>query len=231
MFEQSGSLIAQRYALAGFPYTIHFFLGKVDDEWFTSQARSPAAHPDHIGSVYTFSFGGTTDGLANCPNCSEQETARALSTAQVPLTISLYRHAQNNDIPDFNTIDWATAVPCIAENLTWKAVSVGLFHHFVATEHPPANDLIRSPVSCSIQVNCPELEFLCSKVLDCTTPSLKTYLNTRTTNPSLRRPRVNLSVLQSMITVTQPKACKVLLNSDANRKDDCDHVVALCLMM
>ncbi|KIW83062.1 hypothetical protein Z517_02305 [Fonsecaea pedrosoi CBS 271.37] len=98
------NIIYDRYALGGRPYSIHFFIGDVINAEISGNV-SALEHLRHVGSVYTFGRAfGDGDG-EHCEDCSQKAEARVLSTAQVPLTISLIHHAEDQDNDDIWHID------------------------------------------------------------------------------------------------------------------------------
>jgi hypothetical protein len=117
-------LSSDSYALGGDPYTLHFFIGQVSDTEVTNKTTIIARLPRYVGSVHTFSS-RLNDGESNhCANCARQVEAGALSTAQIPLTMTLLQHAANDSITDINHIAPGAVEPYLKHNLTWKAVSV-----------------------------------------------------------------------------------------------------------
>ncbi|KAF2200495.1 Di-copper centre-containing protein [Delitschia confertaspora ATCC 74209] len=95
------NVVYDRYAL-GRSYTIHFFLGQVDE---TVDVTQLSTHASHVGSVFTFSsFAGEQGGRPRCPNCADQQTRGVISKAQVPLTIALLRDARNPEKHELNAL-------------------------------------------------------------------------------------------------------------------------------
>ena len=117
-------LTVPSYALGGAPYTIHFFLGDVTDPEVSSSTTSLFDHPRHVGSVYTFSRVYTDGETVRCPNCAHQADYEALSTGQVPLTITLVKHAEDQSNHDINHIDHRSVDRYLTRHLTWKVLSV-----------------------------------------------------------------------------------------------------------
>lgn len=117
------NIIYDRYALGGSPYNIHFFIGDVTDAEISGDA-SAFEHPRHVGSVYTFGRAFSEGDIDRCENCFQKAQARILSTAQVPLTIPLVHHAEDQRNDDIWHIDHHSVERYLTRHLSWKAVSV-----------------------------------------------------------------------------------------------------------
>ncbi|KAF8534625.1 common central domain of tyrosinase-domain-containing protein [Trichophaea hybrida] len=115
------NIIYDRYALNGKAYTIHFFLGDADGE-----VVPLSKHHNHIGSVYTFSSRLEINGndIPGCDNCKKQKSRGTLSTAQVPLTNVLLRHAKDQARKGLETLLPDHVETYLAKNLKWKVTEV-----------------------------------------------------------------------------------------------------------
>ncbi|KIW08130.1 uncharacterized protein PV09_01064 [Verruconis gallopava] len=114
-------VLYDRHGNNGYPYYIYFFLGRVADADVMGSESLAAAHPQHVGTIYTFS---SSYEQGECANCDKQKAEEDLCTAQIALTSTLIMHAKDTSIPQFNTIDLDSVTAYLSENLTWKAVSV-----------------------------------------------------------------------------------------------------------
>jgi tyrosinase len=114
------SVIYDRYALKGAPYTIQFFLDQVSAEEINDSKFGAEYHPRHVGSVHNFS---ATTGFdkPTCPNCAQQTTEGALSTALVPLTLPLYDVATDPSFDGVWKITPEEVEKFLIPALTWKA--------------------------------------------------------------------------------------------------------------
>lgn len=117
------SVIYDRYALNGAPYTIHFFLDQVTDEDINNSKLGAEYHPYHFGSVHNFSAAMGFD-KPTCPNCAKQTAEGALSTALVPLTVPLYNVAIDPTFDGVSTITPEDAEKFLVPALTWKATDI-----------------------------------------------------------------------------------------------------------
>jgi tyrosinase len=130
------NIVYNRFALAGRPYTIHIFVGKVPD-------RVPYTFDDPegslVGQVYTFSspadtFG--TDAEIGCINCRSQEAAEVESSGTVPLTNALITRWKNQlqHTPRQRLVDGEAprvlasmepqdVVPFLEANFRWRVTS------------------------------------------------------------------------------------------------------------
>ncbi|KAK1143577.1 hypothetical protein N8T08_006187 [Aspergillus melleus] len=79
------TLIYDRYALRGAPYTINVFLGEI-----SAGSYSGPGSEGFVGSIYNFS-----GSLENCPNCKKQAEEGVKSIAQVPATIAARHFIRN----------------------------------------------------------------------------------------------------------------------------------------
>ena len=111
-----------RYALDGAPYTIHFFFGKIDDTTINNSPLGAEYLPEHIGSIYNFSASMQFD-KPTCANCERQTEEGTLSTALVPLTVSLYRAALSQTF-GVDVITPEEAERFLTAALTWKVTNV-----------------------------------------------------------------------------------------------------------
>ena len=64
------------------------------------------------------------DGQRMCENCDQQAEAGSLSTAQIPLTRTLYYHAANANIRELNGFSPHQVEEYLEMHLTWVVVSV-----------------------------------------------------------------------------------------------------------
>ena len=124
------------YALNdGDPYTIHFYIGTGGDlivppPWTDPGSGLPvvpSAHPQHIGSVNTFSFSyrAQNDGdEAQCGSCARQAAEGVFSTAQIPLTAKLYGVAASDAFPGLSDLTPDSVEAYLCDNLRWEARSV-----------------------------------------------------------------------------------------------------------
>ncbi|KAI9665826.1 MAG: hypothetical protein M1821_003760 [Bathelium mastoideum] len=117
------SVIYDRYALKGAPYTIHFFLDQVTDEEINDSELGADYHPYHFGSVHNFSAATGFD-KPTCPNCAKQTAEGALSTALVPLTVPLYKIAIDPTFDGVSAITPEQAEEFLVPALTWKATDI-----------------------------------------------------------------------------------------------------------
>jgi tyrosinase len=113
------NVVYDRYALGGTPYTIHFFLGVVDEVIQTFH-KLITHHPNHIGSVFTFSSGVELNNNTGCQNCIDQRKAGRLSKAQIPITSVLLKHAGNPAISAISKIIPGQVEDYLTKNLHWK---------------------------------------------------------------------------------------------------------------
>ncbi|KAI9037234.1 tyrosinase, partial [Aspergillus affinis] len=79
------TLVYDRYALGGSPYTINVFLGEVS----VGSYGGPGSQ-GFVGSIYNFS-----GSLKNCPKCKKQAEEGVKSIAQVPATIAARHFIRN----------------------------------------------------------------------------------------------------------------------------------------
>ncbi|KAI9690843.1 MAG: hypothetical protein M1822_008462 [Bathelium mastoideum] len=117
------SVIYDRYALKGAPYTIHFFLDQVTDSEINDSELGADYHPYHFGSVHNFSAATGFD-KPTCPNCAKQTAEGALSTALVPLTVPLYKVAIDPTFDGVSAITPEQAEEFLIPALTWKATDI-----------------------------------------------------------------------------------------------------------
>lgn len=110
------------YALAGAPYTIHFFFGKVEDATINNSPLGAEYLPEHVGSIHNFSASMQFDE-PTCANCVRQTEEGALSTALVPLTVPLYQAALSQTF-DVDAITPEQAEEFLKVALTWKVTNV-----------------------------------------------------------------------------------------------------------
>ena len=113
------------YALDGEPYTISFFIGEFQKLEISTRSTALIQHPRFIGSVYNFSSPMiSADGHRVCENCDQQAAAGALSTAQIPLTRTLYDHAADTSISELDQMSPGAVEKYLEKHLTWVVVSV-----------------------------------------------------------------------------------------------------------
>lgn len=113
------NIVYDRYALNGRPYTIHFFLGSADRDEVTVLNK----HPNHVGSVYTFSMdleARRSYDNSGCGNCEEQKKAGTLAQAQIHLTSVLLRHVMDENRPLESLVE-EEVERYLVEKLEWKA--------------------------------------------------------------------------------------------------------------
>ncbi|KAH8432716.1 tyrosinase [Aspergillus melleus] len=80
------TVVYNKYALCGAPYTINVFLGEV-----SAGSYSGPGSQGFVGSIYNFS-----GSLENCPNCKKQAEEGVKHIAQVPATIAARHFIRNN---------------------------------------------------------------------------------------------------------------------------------------
>ncbi len=132
------NIVYNRFALAGRPYAIHIFVGKVPD-------RLPYTFDDPegslVGQVYTFSSPADTFGTdieVGCVNCRSQEAAEIESSGTVVLTNALItrwknqlRHTPRQRLADdevphvLESMEPEHVVPFLEANLRWRVTSLG----------------------------------------------------------------------------------------------------------
>lgn len=78
--------------------------------------------PKHVGSIYNFV--AKTD---SCENCAQQAKAGLLATGQVPMTITLIHHAEDQNNNDIWHIDHRSVEAYLTRHLRWKATTVSVF--------------------------------------------------------------------------------------------------------
>lgn len=130
-----------RYALGGAPYTILFHIGEVPEQDISTTATAQTLHARFVGSVYNFSSPTIgADGQRVCENCDQQAAAGSLSTAQIPLTRTLYHHAADEDIRELDQMSPDQVEPYLEKHLHWVVVSVSTR---ISLRMPRFNDLAR----------------------------------------------------------------------------------------
>ena len=83
------NVVYDRYALNGRAYSILFYIGEPTKDFSASKSD-----PNFVGAIYTFSAPFVSaNGKITCDNCGRQQAAKALSKAQIPLTLPLIRRA------------------------------------------------------------------------------------------------------------------------------------------
>ena len=113
------------HALGGDPYTILFHIGEVPEQEITASVTPPTQHACFVGSVYNFSIPLTgTDGERVCKNCDEQAAAGSLSTAQIPLTRTIYNHATDTSITALEEMAPDQVEGYLKDHLHWVVVMV-----------------------------------------------------------------------------------------------------------
>ncbi|KAK0752740.1 common central domain of tyrosinase-domain-containing protein [Schizothecium vesticola] len=134
-------VLYDRYALNGSPYTLHFFLGPPpSSEAVTIAEVRSGGQRKYIGSVFNFStpVRVTPSGDASCDNCKQQLDDGVLSTATVPLTVSLYQLAIDDAVTDINDIGTdalsGTVIPWEKMSKTKVFVLKGTSKHYVEDE-------------------------------------------------------------------------------------------------
>ncbi|KAH0556698.1 hypothetical protein GP486_005511, partial [Trichoglossum hirsutum] len=105
------------YGLNGKAYTIHFFIGVTDDE-----IGILSRHPNHVGSVYTFSSNLEPRSNAGCDNCEEQKASGVLSKAQIHITSVLLGHALNPGIHGISSLVPDDVKGYLTAQLNWRIV-------------------------------------------------------------------------------------------------------------
>ena len=113
------------YALGGDPYTILFHIGEVPEIEISARTTAPTQHLRFVGSVYNFStplIG--TDGQRVCENCDEQAAAGSLSSAQIPLTKTMYDYAADKSILELSHTDPDRVEEYLKEHLHWVVTTV-----------------------------------------------------------------------------------------------------------
>lgn len=120
-------VLYDRYALGGAPYTIHFYFGPpVSSLGAAVSVAELRADRKYIGSVFNFStpLRVGESGRGSCDNCKKQRDGGALSTASIPLTVSLYQLAIDKEVADINDIHAETVEEYLKKHLHWVTVSV-----------------------------------------------------------------------------------------------------------
>ncbi|KAF4991858.1 hypothetical protein FGRMN_7576, partial [Fusarium graminum] len=107
-----------RYAMDGLSYTIEFFLGGPENEDSTHFNKH-----NYVGHVYSFS-GRLSTSKGACSNCRRQAEDGTLSCAQVPLTIHLLHHLQD-DVSDHSIADFDQVEDYLRLHLRWRFVKFG----------------------------------------------------------------------------------------------------------
>jgi len=102
------SIVYNRYALGGVPYTVYFFLGPIEANVPYKEQKSL------VGRMHTFSAPvQKSDGCSSCSNCKRQADSGTLSCAQIPIQRAAALETVNND---------RTAVHShLKDNLRWVA--------------------------------------------------------------------------------------------------------------
>lgn len=80
------------------------------------------AHPNHVGSIYTFS----NSGRSRCSNCSSQKALNKLSRAQIFLTVPLIHHQREGLLAHLNPEGDNGVQEYLKKSLTWRVVKVNL---------------------------------------------------------------------------------------------------------
>ncbi|KAI0398042.1 Di-copper centre-containing protein [Xylariaceae sp. FL0594] len=127
-----------RFAFAGVPYTIYFFIGNPDKFGDSNDASSPLTnHPQHVGYVYTFSNPVLPDpasGKAGCKNCLKKRASGSRSRAQVPITGALVARLRTGNgggeagqlpasIPPLSSLERGSVDEYLEKNLHWRVTS------------------------------------------------------------------------------------------------------------
>ena len=113
------------HALGGEPYTILFHIGEIPEQEISTRKTALTRHPQFVGSVYNFSSPTIgADGQRVCDNCDQQAVAGSISTAQIPLTRTLYYHAADANIGGLDQMSPDQVEPYLEEHLHWVVVSV-----------------------------------------------------------------------------------------------------------
>ncbi|KAF5672507.1 tyrosinase precursor [Fusarium heterosporum] len=112
------NVMYDRYAMDGLSYTIEFFLGGPENEDSTHFHKH-----NYVGHVYSFG-GRLSTSKGSCSNCKRQAEDDTLSCAQVPLTINLLQHLQD-DISDHSIADFGQVEDYLRLHLRWRFVKYG----------------------------------------------------------------------------------------------------------
>ena len=113
------------YALGGEPYAILFFIGEFPTVDISTRTTAPTRHPHFVGSVYNFSSPLVdADGNRVCENCDQQAAIGTLSTAQIPLTRTLYYHAADANINELDQMNPEAVEAYLEKHLNWVVASV-----------------------------------------------------------------------------------------------------------
>ena len=120
------NVVYDRYALNGRAYSILFYIGEPTKDFSASKSD-----PNFVGAVYTFSAPFVSaSGKITCDNCGRQQAAKALSKAQIPLTLPLIRRTRL--ISDgYSTIP-ATLLGPLKPDKVEQVLHHGLKWYFVA---------------------------------------------------------------------------------------------------
>lgn len=129
------------YALGGEPYTILFHIGEFPEQEISTRTTALTQHSRFVGSVYNFSSPMIgADGQRVCENCDQQAVAGSLSTAQIPLTMTLYYHAADANIRELDQMSPDQVEAYLEKHLHWVVVSVSTR---ISSRMPRFNNLAR----------------------------------------------------------------------------------------
>ena len=103
---------AQKHTLGG-AYSVHVFLGPVDEE---NVALWPAA-PTHVGTFAPLGRSSET----SCGKCQQDQRDHTEITSQIPLTMALVERYLAGQLRDLTE---ATVVPYLTQNLHWRVAKV-----------------------------------------------------------------------------------------------------------